>query len=230
VSLNGTDLPEWNGFAWVDVPGLSGFFNEHSAIDSLFVHDDGSGSRLYAAGGFRSVNGKPASFARWDGSSWEAIGAGSPFFPSRTRFAAFDDGRGDGPVLYISGSYAQNTPERTSLVRWDGASLTPVSPAPQNGSILAFAVFHDPDHAAPSLFAGGTFQNIRGLPSHRFAQLLACTCPADFDHSGKVNSSDFFAFLAAFFSASPNADVNADGAVNSTDFFDFLRFYFQGCP
>jgi hypothetical protein len=58
---------------------------------------------------------------------------------------------------------------------------------------------------------------------------LTALCPADFDHSGAVNSQDFFDFLAAFFALDPAADFNHSGAVDSQDFFDFLTAFFAGC-
>jgi hypothetical protein len=58
---------------------------------------------------------------------------------------------------------------------------------------------------------------------------LACTpapmCPCDWNHSGVVNSQDFFDFLAAFFAG--NADYNSDASTNSQDFFDFLACFFE---
>jgi hypothetical protein len=52
-------------------------------------------------------------------------------------------------------------------------------------------------------------------------------CPPDFNHSGAVDSQDFFDFLNAFFAS--DADFNADGSTNSQDFFDFLNAFFAGC-
>jgi hypothetical protein len=54
-------------------------------------------------------------------------------------------------------------------------------------------------------------------------------CADDFNNDGTVNSQDFFAFLEAFFAASPSADLNNDGVVNSQDFFDFIAVFFNGC-
>jgi uncharacterized membrane protein len=58
---------------------------------------------------------------------------------------------------------------------------------------------------------------------------LRAPCAADFDHSGAVNSQDFFDFLAAFFASDPRADFNGNGSVDSQDFFDFLGAFFAGC-
>ncbi|MBC7771689.1 MAG: S8 family serine peptidase [Pyrinomonadaceae bacterium] len=52
-------------------------------------------------------------------------------------------------------------------------------------------------------------------------------CPADWNHSGAVNSQDFFDFIAAFFAE--DADFNMNGKTTSQDFFDFLAAFFGGC-
>lgn len=58
-------------------------------------------------------------------------------------------------------------------------------------------------------------------------------CTADFNHDSLVNSDDFFAFLAVFFTACESApcpaDFNHDGFTNSQDFFDYLSAFFAGC-
>ena len=47
------------------------------AVRALVVFDDGSGEALYAAGDFTAAGDAPADrVARWDGSTWRALGAG----------------------------------------------------------------------------------------------------------------------------------------------------------
>ncbi|MEM8756946.1 MAG: GC-type dockerin domain-anchored protein [Planctomycetota bacterium] len=58
---------------------------------------------------------------------------------------------------------------------------------------------------------------------------------ADVNDSGVVDSSDFFAWVAAFGSGDPSADVNNSGAVDGSDFFAWVSFFNLGqngplCP
>jgi len=52
-------------------------------------------------------------------------------------------------------------------------------------------------------------------------------CPCDWDGGGSVDSSDFFAFVTAFFAGS--ADFDCSGATTSQDFFAFVVCFYAGC-
>jgi hypothetical protein len=69
--------------------------------------------------------------------------------------------------------------------------------------------------------------NYDGVIDSRDAALLGPACAADWNHSGAVDSQDFFDFLGDFFQN--NADFNHSGATDSQDFFDFLSAFFAGC-
>ncbi|MBC7771661.1 MAG: hypothetical protein H7210_04125, partial [Pyrinomonadaceae bacterium] len=75
--------------------------------------------------------------------------------------------------------------------------------------------------------SSGNFTNPASPIALRVVEGTGCT--ADFNGDGFVNSQDFFDFLGAFFSSTPEADFNNDGFINSQDFFDFLGSFFAGC-
>ncbi len=60
--------------AWAEIPGLPSSSPLGIEINSLCVHDDGSGPALFAGGTFTSIGGIPAqNLARWNGTTWTAL-------------------------------------------------------------------------------------------------------------------------------------------------------------
>lgn len=60
-----------------------------------------------------------------------------------------------------------------------------------------------------------------------FNFVVASNCACDWNHDDRLDSADFFAFLADFFEV--NADYNHSGLTDSADFFDFLACFFTTC-
>lgn len=54
-------------------------------------------------------------------------------------------------------------------------------------------------------------------------------CPADFDHSGHVDTEDFDAFVSAFEAGTPDADFDQTGFVDTDDFTEFVLAFEAGC-
>ena len=88
----------------------------NDTVHALVVHDDGGGPALCAAGEFFGVNGVTAEFvAKWDGTSWSALGSG--VHDDVLALLSHDDG--GGPALYVGGeSWRGNEVGDSFLGKW----------------------------------------------------------------------------------------------------------------
>jgi len=115
-------------------------------------------------GEFDSAGGVPVgSIARWDGSSWSALGDSQDASGIVESMTVHDDGRG--PALYVGGAtiagFAGN-----QVGRWDGAqweSLQVPGVGDPDGRIIAMQSFDD--GGGPMLYAGGRVTTTGAEPS-----------------------------------------------------------------
>lgn len=183
-------LARWNGSAWSSVGG-----GTDGGVYSMCVFDDGTGPALYVGGLFTHVGAGVSArcIARWDGSTWSALGSGMtppPSFQYATVSAlrAFDDG--SGPALYAGGSFATAggvTVRNTA--RWNGASWSAVGQGlyatyPSFDRVRAFEVFDD--GTGRHLYAGGIFREsgpaaMNGLARWDGTNWIAVTNDAPFE-------------------------------------------------
>lgn len=110
-----------------------------------------------SSGWFTSAGGQPAKLvAKWNGSSWSALGSGVgvSFPPDGVfRMEVFDDG--DGPALYVGGTFAiAGGALASNIARWDGASWKPLGSG-VIGQPTALRAFDDGSDASPDLYVGG---------------------------------------------------------------------------
>lgn len=154
---NASPPPQAGNSVWdntIGSPGMDGPFVGGEVL-ALTVFDDGTGSALYAGGRFTSAGGVPVTHvARWDGTSWSAVGAiGDPALGSNVvrALAGFDDG--SGPALYAGGF--NNPAAADGVSRWDGTQWTVVGPGQLDIEVFALEVFDDGNGLA--LYAGGEF-------------------------------------------------------------------------
>jgi hypothetical protein len=152
---SGACLSEWVP-TFGGMPGLVGF-----GIYDFAVFDDGAGPALYAAGDFEIAGGAEAqNIARWDGTSWSALGSGLGNPAQRVNaLAVFDDGSGS--ALYAGGSFAG------FIAKWDGASWSSVGGG-MNAPVNSLAAFDD--GSGPALYAGGSFSMAGATAAGRIAK------------------------------------------------------------
>jgi trimeric autotransporter adhesin len=155
-------IAKWNGSSWSALAGGIAGVNG-AGVRALAVFDDGSGPALYAGGRFTSADGAPAnSIARWDGSSWSALGLGmgGANSPDVEDLVSFDDG--SGPALYAAGTFTSAGGTTAShIAKWDGSHWSALGSGVNGTSANALTV-HD-DGSGPALYVGGLFGSAGGV-------------------------------------------------------------------
>ena len=112
-------VARWDGSTWSPLgSGMGGL--SVPVVKALTVFDDGNGTALYAGGRFTTAGGAAASYiARWDGSSWSALGSGVS--AQVLALTVFDDG--NGAALYAGGYFTSaGGVAAKGIARWNGTS------------------------------------------------------------------------------------------------------------
>src|SRR5436309_2448060 len=110
---------------------------------------DGAGN-LYVGGQFTMAGGAPANYvARWNGTSWSALGAGPP----NNAFSLARDASGN---LYVGSA--------GNVFKWNGSTWTSLSTG-IDGFVYALAF-----DGSGNLFAGGSFNSVSGTSASRIAK------------------------------------------------------------
>jgi len=164
------NIARWDGTEWTSLgdavfgrgPNVPGW--TYRVYDMAWF-DDGSGTALYVAGNFGSVNDVGVgNIARWNGSEWASLGAGLSY--RAKALAVFDDGRGD--ALYVGGDFVEaGGAPAARVARWNGLQWEALSGG-LNGTVEALTVFDD--GTAPGLYAGGAFTEADGQPAAHIAR------------------------------------------------------------
>jgi hypothetical protein len=144
-----------------------------SPIECGLVFDDGSGPALYVAGEFHTAGSVAThDIARWNGTSWSAVGGGvgsSTGEPGILAMAAFDDGTG--PALYAGGYFTQiGGINANRIAKWNGSNWSALGTGVGSGNdvVAALAVFDD--GTGPALYAGGQFTSAGGINASNIAR------------------------------------------------------------
>lgn len=178
--LQVANIVRYDGQTWSPVgDGLGDTVTFQGQIQSLAVWDDGSGPKLYAGGTFTQSGATPMNgLARWNGASWRIVGGGITGEKLEvSSLAVFDDGRGDGPVLYVGGRFdAVGGVPANGLARWNGTSwdtsgLDVFGVTPR---VRALEAIDLPQLGGRVLTVGGDFDGLGGIAAQRFGILAAC--------------------------------------------------------
>ena len=140
-------IAKWDGSSW----SALGSGTERRSVYALTVFDDGGGPALYAGGDFTTAGGVAANrIAKWDGSSWAALGSGMS--DNVHALTVFDDG--GGPALYAGGFFTTaGGVTANRIAKWDGSSWAALGSG-MSGAVFALTVFDD-GSGLPALYAGG---------------------------------------------------------------------------
>ena len=196
-------IAKWDGKNW---NALGQNINQYSqSVRTMIVFDDGTGygDALYVGGDFFiGLNtGEFINIARWDGSQWSQVGAGSNSIVYA--FAIYDDG--SGPALYASGQFPNTDGIYVyGLGRWDGEdwSIVPGGEI-SNGSdfitIFTLQVFNDGLSDRPALYVGGRFNMIGSTAANQIARWHGKTWSALGSGLESIPQVDPYAFSMAVF-------------------------------
>ncbi len=157
-------IARWDGTTWTAV-GIG----MDNTVDAIAAFDeDGPGPNppaLFVCGSFLTAGGVPANrIARWDGTSWSAVGSGF----NNVAFSMHvydDDGPGPNPAaLYVGGVFttAGGMPAER-LARWDGVSWSEVGGG-ADAAVAAIAGYDDDGDGPnpPALVIAGSFGFVGG--------------------------------------------------------------------
>jgi hypothetical protein len=154
-------LAAWNGASWRTFS--SGPSN--NTIRSLHVHDDGTGTKLYAGGNFTQVDSSTLpGIACWNGAGWSGLGSGVTGTVERMETFA--------GKLYAAGNLtaAGGSPVR-NIACWSTGAWSRLGTAPSDGvslDVRAMRAWTSPQ--GPRLLVTGPFTQAGPLPVQRIAQ------------------------------------------------------------
>jgi hypothetical protein len=150
------NIAKWNGTSWSAL-GTGLGVGAGEPVNALAIFDDGTGPALIAAGKFVTAGGGPASrIAKWNGSSWSALGNGlSDGIEYGQALTTFDDGAGS--KLFVGGGFhAAGDGFFENVARWDGATWSRLDPGtPAHELLYPVNVFRTfDDGTGPALYIG----------------------------------------------------------------------------
>lgn len=162
---------KWNGVAWSAVGSGLSISGSYPNVNSMVVFDDGSGAgeSLFLAGYFTTAGGVAVNhIARWNGVAWSRPGPASGLNAYATELLVFDDGKGQGPALYIGGGFtAAGGAPAARIAKWNGVSFSALTTG-VNGLVQAMVPYTF--NGSTQMFIGGSFTGSGIKAANRMAR------------------------------------------------------------
>jgi hypothetical protein len=151
--ISAINIAKWNSATgWSALTGIDD--DGSSYINAVAV----SGTNIYAAGYFTSINNGTAagSIAMWDGTSWSVLSDGTNNGVDGNIYAIAVDGNN----VYVGGDFTTLSDQSTVanyVAKWDGSNWTVLTNGPTNGLsyIVNCLVIKDDE-----IYFGGEFENL----------------------------------------------------------------------
>lgn len=156
-------------------------------IRAMTVFDDGSGPAIYVGGRFEHAgNEAVANIAKWDGTGWAAVGAGTDAYVRALETIDL----GDGPALYAGGAFTKMDGKNAYLLaRFDGKEWTAVGDGLQRSQDHYLGVSAIAGYRG-ELLVGGDFEKPRKGKGRKLAAWNGTTWRELFSEIGSDRGFD----------------------------------------
>lgn len=162
-------VAKWNGSTWSSLGTGNGPTNGVSAgngnrVSALAIASNGD---VYVGGSFAQAGGVGcANMARWNGTTWSALGSGIPNGSSSYVLAV---AIGSGGEVYAGGQFTQaGGITAFNIARWNGSTWSALTAGGVNGTnsaVNALATAGNGD-----VYAGGRFSSAGGVAANKIAR------------------------------------------------------------